>query len=94
MPILQLDYYHCLSLASISLAVNLDIAFLPPPPCVDLIPKHTMSLGFGFEFARIATRNGNYVLVASRTPEKLASLVSSDNSLRLREKHKGVIDSR
>ena len=36
------------------------------------------SSGFGLELARIAAHQGDRVLAASRTPEKLGSLVSSD----------------
>lgn len=37
------------------------------------------SSGFGLELTRIVARQGDHVLAASRTPEKLSSLVSSSS---------------
>lgn len=45
------------------------------------------SSGFGLELARVAASNGDRVLAASRTPEKLTSLVSSDNVKPVRLDH-------
>ena len=45
------------------------------------------SSGFGLELARAAARNGDHVLAASRTPEKMTSLVSPDNVKPVRLDH-------